>query len=140
MKLYNMNIAKLTVITSLLHLVWENAQAPLYAEYQSFWQHFPSCVVGTVGDVIITLFVLFFIRLLKKNSPHSPTDFFVLAIIGFFIAVMIEQHALLIGQWDYTSAMPIIPFLKVGLIPILQMTLLLPLSFYLARLTRTAKK
>lgn len=117
-----------------MHLFWENAQAPLYAGYSSFGQHLSICFVGTIGDVVITLFVLAFIWLLKKDRPQTIADFLALAIIGFIVAVLIEQHALLAGNWNYASAMPIIPWIEVGLTPIIQMTILLPLSFYLAKL------
>lgn len=127
-------ILTLVVVAFLLHLLWENAQAPLFAGYSSFGQHLPICFVGTIGDVVITLFVFVFIRLLKKDEPQTITDFLALAIIGFSIAVAIEQNALLAGKWNYTSAMPIIPWINVGLMPIIQMTILLPLSFYLAKL------
>lgn len=131
-------ITILVIAAFLLHVVWESAQAPLYAGYQSFSQHFSMCLIGTIGDIVITLFVLAFLRLLKKDVTRTA-DFLGLAIIGFVIAVAIEQNALLAGKWDYASAMPIIPWLNVGLAPILQMTLLLPLSFYLARLTKIYK-
>lgn len=126
-------IATLAIVAFLLHIIWENAQAPLYAGYPSFSQHFSVCLVGTLGDVVITLSVLAFLWLLKKDVSR-PADFLGLAIIGFIIAVAIEQNALLAGKWDYVSAMPIIPWLNVGLIPIIQMTILLPLSFYIAGL------
>lgn len=127
-------IAILTIVAFLLHIVWENAQAPLYAGYQSFLLHFPMCFIGTVGDVIITLLVLVFLRLLKKDNVQTVADFMALAIIGFIIAVFIEQNALLIGKWNYAPAMPLIPYLQVGFAPILQMAILLPFSFYLAKL------
>ncbi len=127
-------IAILTIIAFLLHIVWENAQAPLYAGYQSFSLHFPVCFIGTVGDVVITLLVLAFLRLLKKDNLQTAADFMALAIIGFIIAVFIEQNALLVGKWNYAPTMPLIPYFQVGLAPILQMTILLPLSFYLAKL------
>lgn len=121
----------LAVVAFLLHLIWENTQAPLYSGYQSFSRHFPICFVATFGDVVITLSALAFMRLFKKDISH-PADFLGLAIVGFLIAVVIEQHALLAGKWSYAPSMPIVPILKVGLVPVLQMTLLLPLSFYLA--------
>lgn len=132
-------ITKLTVVAFLLHLIWENAQAPLYAGYQSFSLHFPMCLIGTIGDVIITLLVLAFVKLLKRDISQTRGDFLGLAIIGFLVAVLIEQHALLAGKWSYALAMPIVPILKVGLAPIVQMMLLLPLSFYLARSTKIIK-
>lgn len=130
----NVKITKLIIITFLLHFIWENAQASLYVGYQSFSQNFPMCLVGTIGDVAITLFVLAFIWFFKKDMPQTTADFLALAIIGFMLAVMIEQNALLVGKWNYASAMPIIPRINVGLTPIMQMTILLPFSFYLAKL------
>lgn len=125
-------IATLAVVAFVLHAVWENAQAPLYAGYQSVFQHFGMCLYSIVVDVLITLIVLAFLWLLTKRLPSTKSDWFALAIIGFVIAVVIEQNALLLGKWDYTSMMPLVPYTQVGLSPILQMTLLLPLSFFLA--------
>ncbi len=85
-------------------------------------------------DVIITLLVFAFLRLIKKDLPQTISDFFCLAIIGLIIAIAIEQNALLAGKWNYAPSMPIIPGLKVGLIPVIQMTVLLPLSFYLTQI------
>lgn len=127
-------ITTLVIIAFLLHVVWENAQAPLYAGYQSFSQHFSICFVGAIGDVLITILALAFFWLLKKSLPRTGADFLALAIIGFVVAVAIEQNALLLGKWHYAPTMPFIPYLRVGLAPILQMTILLPLSFYLAKL------
>ncbi len=124
-------IVKLAIIALLLHVIWENAQAPLYAGYQSFLQHLPICSIGALGDVAITLLVFAFFWLLKKGTPNTTTDFLVLAIVGFLVAVAIEQHALLAGKWSYAPSMPTI--LGIGLSPILQMTVLLPLSFYLTK-------
>lgn len=126
-------ITTLVIVAFVLHIIWENIQAPLFAGYESFPQHFSMCFVGTVGDVLITLSVLAFLWLLKKDVTRSA-DFLGLAIIGFVIAVAIEQNALLADKWDYASAMPIIPWLNVGLVPTIQMTILLPLSFYIAGL------
>ncbi|MBI2024899.1 MAG: hypothetical protein HYT03_02350 [Candidatus Harrisonbacteria bacterium] len=127
-------ISILAFVAFLLHIIWENAQAPFYAGYQSFLQHLPICSIGVFGDILITLLVLAFLWLLKKNLPSTKTDFFALAIIGFVIAVAIEQNALLLGKWSYAPTMPLIPYLQVGLMPILQMTILLPLSFYITGL------
>jgi|SRR3989344_912122 len=127
----------LSLIAFILHLIWENAQAPLFQGYASFAAHFPICLVGTVGDVVITLVVYFSIALLKNDINWIFTlnkkDFAILAVVGFFTAVGIEWRALLFGRWAYAEVMPIIPYLKVGLVPILQMTLLLPLSMYLTK-------
>jgi len=133
----------LSLIAFVLHIVWENAQAPLFQGYASFASHFPMCLVGTVGDVVITLVVYFIVALLKNDinwiSTLNKKDFVILAVIGFFIAVGIEWRALLFGRWAYADVMPIIPYLKIGLVPILQMIFLLPLSMYLTKKIVTYK-
>ncbi|OGG43848.1 hypothetical protein A3G50_03040 [Candidatus Jorgensenbacteria bacterium RIFCSPLOWO2_12_FULL_42_11] len=130
------------IISFALQIVWENLQAPLYAGFVSFSGHFPMCFWAAIGDVIISVGVLLFVILLKQASPmkFNKNDFIALAIIGFVIAVAIEQNALLAGKWGYNSAMPLAPYFRVGLAPVSQMTLLLPLSFYLAQKLAGLKK
>ncbi|PIT93260.1 MAG: hypothetical protein COU06_01000 [Candidatus Harrisonbacteria bacterium CG10_big_fil_rev_8_21_14_0_10_38_8] len=135
MSITTKNISKLTIISFLLHITWENIHAPLYLDYSSFSEHFPACFWATIGDVVFTLAIYLLISLIKNEFSWiknlNKKDIFVIAIIGFFLATGIEWRALLLEKWSYSPAMPIIPVLKVGLTPILQMTLLLPLSFYL---------
>ncbi len=136
-----MKLGKQIVIFSftafVLHIIWENAQAPLFLEYTSFSQHFSTCLIGTGGDIAVTLFVYFIVALLKNDfswiSKLNKKDIIALTIIGFFVATGIEQRALLFDRWAYTDAMPIIPYLKVGLTPILQMIFLLPFSAYFTK-------
>jgi len=127
----------LSLIAFLLHVVWENAQAPFFQEYTSFPEHFSICFLGTIGDVVITLFVFVTIALLKNDfnwiASLNKKDIVVLAVIGFLIAVGIEWHAMVFEWWAYAGAMPIIPYLKVGLTPIVQMTILLPFSVYVTK-------
>ncbi|MBI2628328.1 MAG: hypothetical protein HYW71_02785 [Candidatus Niyogibacteria bacterium] len=125
------------VISFILNIIWENLQAPFYAGFVSFFSHFSICLKGALGDVLINLSALLFMILIKQALPlkfkFNKSDFFILAALGFIIAAAIEKNALFTGKWNYDSAMPLIPYLNIGLLPILQMMFLLPLSFYLAR-------
>lgn len=134
-------VAKLLALAALLsavfHLVWENAQAPLFAGYQNFWQHFWICLRGTTGDVAITLAVYVAVAALVRNGQwvntiHAP-GVAGLALAGALIAVGIERQALVSGRWAYTAAMPLVPYFSVGLTPVLQMAILLPLTFLVSR-------
>jgi len=118
-----------------LHLIWENVQAPLYAEYTLSWHNFFICFLGTVGDVGITVAVFVFLLVVKSFYWDMLTrqDYTILIVLGFFIAVLIEQNALLLQAWSYTEAMPLIPYVRVGLTPVLQMTVLLPLTFFVTQ-------
>jgi len=95
-------LLSISVIGLVLNLLWENLQAPLYKGYTSFIQH------------------------LNWKSILS------LLIIGTVIGVGIERWAFITGRWSYTESVPIIPFLKVGITPILQMMIVPILTFYLS--------
>lgn len=137
-------IILLSLVAFVLHIVWENMQAPLFAGYVSFVTHFQLCAVSTGGDVVITLFVYFIIALLKNDFNWivelNKKDIVILAVIGFLIAVGIEWRALLFGNWAYGGGMPMVPYVRVGLTPVIQMTFLLPLSIYLTKIIFTHKK
>lgn len=128
-------VTTLSFIAFGIHLVWENVQAPLFAGFSSFGQHFFICFLGTIGDVIFTVVVYLIISVLKSDFGWvvrlNKADILVLAIVGFFFALGIEWRALLSERWAYADSMPLLPYFHVGLTPVLQMTLLLPLSFYL---------
>ncbi|MBL7057948.1 hypothetical protein ISS03_01300 [Patescibacteria group bacterium] len=130
-------IIPLSIISFILNLIWENAHAQLFNGYESFFQHFAPCLLATFGDVVFTILVYYIVITLKHDSNWikniNKNDYLILAIFGIIFALCIEYRALLWHRWTYTDAMPIIPYFKVGLTPILQMALLLPLSFYLTK-------
>ncbi len=75
---------------------------------------------ATFGDaVMITLIVLPFLFL-----PTFKKYDWIIIPIGIIIAVSIEWYALGVGRWAYNEYMPIIPLLKVGLTPTIQLGLL----------------
>lgn len=119
-------------VTFIPHYMWENAHIGLYGGYEAlpFSDHIT--IFATVGDVAYTLFAVLFFALFKKNlnwfSKTKSCDYILLALFGFLISLFVEYKALILGKWFYLPAMPIIPFLNVGLSPILQMTILLPCS------------
>lgn len=51
------------------------------------------------------------------------TGVWLTAVLGAMTATIIEWHALRTGRWTYNSLMPLIPWLGVGLYPVLQMAI-----------------
>lgn len=123
-----------SVIGLVLNLLWENIQAPLYAGYTSFIQHVPICSMASLGDVAIILFLYILFALILRNvlwfQNLNTMSVFSLLIIGAVIGAGIEKWALLTSRWSYGYNMPIIPFLRVGLAPVLQMMIVPTLTFY----------
>jgi len=63
-------------------------------------------------------------RWIVRPTPRSVGVF---TIIGLLVTVAVEWHAVYVaGRWAYASAMPIVPVVGVGLLPVLQPTALLP--------------
>lgn len=137
-------LTAIVVASGSLHLIWENAQAPLFAGYLNFWQHFWICLQAIPGDVVVTLLVYLLVAAWRRNvrwiERLTGVDLAVAGMTGAVIAVGLERQALPVGRWAYATAMPLIPGLQVGVTPVLQMAILLPLTFFLARIILTASK
>lgn len=52
-------------------------------------------------------------------------------LIGFGTAIFVERQALALGKWFYAPAMPIVPFLGVGLTPFIQLPIMALLIYSL---------
>lgn len=129
-------VASLFLVSSLLHLGWETSHVGLYGGYEDLTT-VPITLWATIGDVVYTFIAFSFVAVIKRNPDWlegaDGIDFGVVSFIGFCIALFVEYKALALDRWYYLDAMPIIPALHVGLSPVVQMTLLLPASFYLSK-------
>ncbi len=132
------SFALLAAVAFVLHFVWERAHIGLYTGYEALEGFLPVYVFATLGDLMYTLLavgllMLFFgMRLLQAPRVRQ---YALLAVMGLCVAIFVEVKAAMLGRWEYTSAMPLIHGL--GLSPLIQMTVLLPLSvFIVARLER----
>lgn len=108
---------------------WEISQMFLYNDHTDgplnfIWVH----IKASLGDVIIFLLIYALGILISQNRnwflKKSKAKYFIASLLGFALAVIIERYALSISRWTYNDLMPVIPFFKVGLSPILQMILL----------------
>lgn len=130
------NILIFFVVSFVFHLTWEMLQAPLFQGFDSLSQHFPICFYATAtGDMIFMVIIYLSLALAhkdfhwlnKRKSYTYPATWVLPIIIGGLLAVSFELWAIhTVNRWAY-GAMPIIPYLKVGLTPVLQM-ILIPLG------------
>lgn len=124
-------------VSFLLNVAWENLQAPLYQGYSNFWQHFPICSVASLGDVLIILVLYFVLAVINRDmlwiKKISKGDVILIISLGALVAVGIEKWALATLRWQYASAMPLIPYAEVGLLPVLQMIVLPVVTYYISK-------
>ncbi len=124
---------RILLVGFLTNLVWENAQAFLYEGYEGFYQHFIMCLIATVVDAVAILALyLIFAGVLQDFywvRHWNWKSILLIMLAGGLLAILFEKWALSRGEWSYTEAMPVVPFLQVGLSPLLQLTILPVLTF-----------
>lgn len=128
MKKNFLTLINLVVITFILNLIWENLQMPLYTGYawHAIWGI--NCVKASLGDIRIVLVMYISVAVFRNKFDwfrnYSKVDIFLFLVIGLFISIGFEKFALVTNRWQYSDLMPIIPFIYVGLVPVLQMLIL----------------
>lgn len=94
------------------------------------------CTAATLGDVAITLGICGIGALstgrLQWGLEKKWNVYATAALLGAACAAAIEWRALAFGRWSYTDQMPIVLFVGVGLWPLLQLTLLVPIALWIA--------
>ncbi len=113
----------LLIVAFLLNFAWEFFQASLFSfgTPKSFWW----CALR---DALMVLALYLAVAAVVKNwrwgRRLSRPRLILLWVLGAVWAIALEYFSLESGRWAYTSAMPLIPFLKVGLLPVLQLIIL----------------
>lgn len=105
------------ILAFVLNWIWEIAHSALYLNYQGGLITSFILFRAALADAVI-ISVLFFIA--GKLKSHR---FLFIAAGGLTTAVIIELWALQIGRWEYDSLMPIIPIIKIGLTPAIQLAI-----------------
>ena len=121
-----------------LNWLWEMAQMPAYAEMvgRSWRETALRCMVASLGDTALTLAIWSLGALaagdLRWGREGKWNAYAAAALLAGICAAAFEWKSQASGWWSYTRRMPILPLLGVGLWPVLQLALLVPLSFAVA--------
>ena len=107
------------ILSFSLNWLWENFHSNLYVHFQG-GQITPAVLLyaSLVDALIITAAIILFRRL---PLADQKIWFLILALVA--ISIFIEWRALLTNRWAYNNLMPIIPWLKIGLTPTIQLGL-----------------
>ena len=122
-----------------LNEIWEMAQMSAYVETagHSWTSTLRLCTRAAVGDAGIILGIYAVGALAAGDLGWGLRGrwniYATTAVLGLAFAVLVEHAALAAGRWSYTERMPVVSVLGAGLWPLLQMTLLPPLTFLFAR-------
>jgi len=131
--------ATLVLTSFVLNVIWEMAQMSAYVETEghSWTRTLGLCTQAALGDVVIILGVHTAGALAAGEMGWGLQGrwniYTSAAVLGLVYATLVEHAALAAGRWSYTERMPVVPLLDAGLWPLLQMTLLPPLTFFFAK-------
>jgi hypothetical protein len=131
-------IASYLLTVLVLNLAWEIAQLPLYTIWSTAsvdataW----AAVHCTMGDALIAgsaLLIAWIIADRPRLQAGIPLNVAAIAIcLGLAFTIFSEWRATQVSHsWEYSSWMPVIPVLQVGLTPVLQWLVLPPIAMRL---------
>lgn len=126
----------------ILNLIWEELHSVLYLSYKEGDITHITLLRAALFDATVITLSAFPLILWESNSYSrcrslTPTLLFVGALILF--AILLEKWALGSGRWVYADAMPLIPFLGVGLTPTIQLGLLGYISLKISGLSNRTR-
>ncbi len=126
--------AAVFVVAVVFNYVWELAQSPLYESMDDFSRMLWHCFAPSLGDGLLVLLIFALGRLVMRRRDWfvrpGGRGYALMLIAGLVIAIGVELVAVyMLGRWEYTARMPLVPGLGVGLAPVAQMLVLPPIIF-----------
>jgi hypothetical protein len=128
------------VFSFLINLAWELWQVPFFQGMadQPHGLGVKVCTQATVGDAGIALTAFwvtaFFARTRSWILQPSRSDIAIFIGVGLVATIIFETLAIgVLGRWAYNDAMPRLPVLGTGLLPLLQWLALPPLVLWFVR-------
>ena len=131
------------VLAIILNLTWELLQGPLYKGHSYNIKSIAICTLASVADAVMVILIYFSFALIWKNplwvQHFNRKRVILVMLVGFLGAIAAEVAHTSASSWAYNESMPLIPFVNVGLSPILQFAILpiliYKISFFFVRRT-----
>jgi hypothetical protein len=109
------------------NLLWEVAQLPLY----TLWKEAPRAYIAyavlhcTVGDVLIGVGALLTVLIATRASVLREWHWMRLGVVAVLIGLAYTafsewMNTVVRAGWTYSEWMPVLPFVPIGLSPVLQ--------------------
>jgi len=122
------------VFGALLNVAYELWHSVYYTHFSLPGMAYPAQVrmllTASVSDGFLAVVSLFAVTAVRRgrwrwDATRRWSDVIFVAMVALAIQVGVELEALSTGRWGYTDLMPLIPLLRVGLTPAIQMPLLM---------------
>ena len=128
----------IVVTAFFLNLSWEYAQCAQLFVHGALRATPSGMLLATAGDVVLTA-ALFLAGAAAGGSLTWPletqraTAWIAVEVLAIAAGIGVERMGLVMGRWSYTPSAPIIPFTSLSIVPVAQLPLLAPLTFWISR-------
>lgn len=125
-------VVALTLLALVIHLGWELAQCEMFFVHGSYDPSWRGMLTAALGDVLMTWLVYGVVAAVSLRwrwsaEPWRARQWVPLLTTALLLGAAVEWRGLSEGRWRYTDAMPVVPGLEIGLLPLVQMLALTPL-------------
>lgn len=130
-------LGRLLAVAIPLYFTWEMLQAPFFTGMPEDWVTATAiCALATLGDGVLVVVVVTAGALLYRDArwfvPPSPSRYGVIVAMGVALQIVVEWLMIYgLDRWGYAANQPVLPVVRVGILPVLQSLVLLPLVFWL---------
>lgn len=141
----NREIVKLHIVifsfAFLLNIIWEYLHEPLYITTMN--HDIFGFLYMAVADGLLVLLIYWIVCLQARTFfwlAEMKKHLVLILVSGIFLSFFIEIKNMYFSPvWTYTSAMPLIPVLHVGISPVVQMVVTAVITFWIAQRFYTSK-
>lgn len=128
----------ISLISFSLHFFWENFQCKIFFIHRAENMTL-EMLKATLGDIVLTWVAFFIIAIASKSFEWiinwwSCKQWLAIILTALILSISIEKYALSEGLLSYTEIAPIMPFFKISLVPVFQLLILFPLTFWISAL------
>ena len=123
---------RLAGIAFAFNWVWEIVQMGAYKSAEgSMIESLIFCTLATAVDAL-TILAIYAAAAAFFTDRQDWRFYLTAALLGSVFALLFEKIAFGFGWWSYNDQMPVIPVLGTGLLPFVQLTVLAPVSIWMA--------
>lgn len=117
-----------------INLIWEINQMSYFdgKPGDTYAEGIFYCSLASVIDGLTVISIYFIVAKILKS--YTIYFYLLTAFLGALCAVIFENVAFSLKLWSYKESMLIVPFVDVGILPFVQLILLVPLSIFLTNL------
>lgn len=130
----------LIVVSAVLNGLWEYGQCGIFYTINGVasFENYNLLTGRIILDIGITLLVFIVMSIInfgwKWFANWDVKDTFLILLLALLASFYVEVNSLYIGRWGYSNAMPLLIGTNIGLTPILQWLVTMPVSILITRL------